>query len=180
MSAQPRGGFLGMLVVLAFVAALTGAVYLTAISSFPSPEETLKQLQAIAALRAEESPAVLAVRTGTLETLSEDEGPFLEVDLGEFSISSIQPLTQSTITISFHLYGSISQTDHASFMARYSGREHVFRDAIVVILRQAERNDLSEPALGLIKRRILAKSTALLGEPGLHEVVFSDFSVVER
>lgn len=180
MAVESRGSVLGVVVWLAFVAAVTGAVYLTAISSFPSAEETLQQLQAIAAQRSAASPAALAIQSESLETLADDEGDLVEVDLGEYSISSIQPLTQSTITISFHLYGSTRAADQAAFLARYAAREHQFRDAIVVILRQAERNDLAEAALGLIKRRILAKSTALLGEPGLREIVFSDFSVVER
>ena len=40
--------------------------------------------------------------------------------------------------------------------------------------------DLTDPGLGLLKRRILAKSNDLLGKPLLRSVVFSDFSFVEQ
>jgi flagellar FliL protein len=41
-------------------------------------------------------------------------------------------------------------------------------------------SDLSDPALGLIKRQILAKTNSLLGEPLLKEIIFSDFAVVQQ
>ena len=58
--------------------------------------------------------------------------------------------------------------------------KHRFRDQIIIIVRNAQLADLTDPGLGLIKRQILAKTNALLGEPLLKGVVFSDFVVVEQ
>ncbi len=49
-----------------------------------------------------------------------------------------------------------------------------------MIVRNSQITDLSDPGLGLLKRQILAKTNALLGEPLLKEVIFSDFVVVEQ
>jgi flagellar FliL protein len=54
------------------------------------------------------------------------------------------------------------------------------RDQVITIIRNAEMADLADPGLGLIKRQILAKTNALLGEPLLKGVIFSDFAVVEQ
>jgi flagellar basal body-associated protein FliL len=130
-----------------------------------------------------------------------------EVDLGRFSITSIDPASNSTLLIDFHLYGAViaEPVDHAAEEAEADGHggghgkkaegepedhsrfgkllkknKHRFRDQVIVVIRNAQMSDLSDPALGLIKRQILAKTNSLLGEPMLKEVIFSDFAVVQQ
>jgi flagellar FliL protein len=50
---------------------------------------------------------------------------------------------------------------------------------VIVTLRGAEVNDLTDAGLGLLKRTILEKTNAILGKPLLKLVVFSDFSFVQ-
>ena len=40
--------------------------------------------------------------------------------------------------------------------------------------------DFTDPSLGLIKRKILARTNDVLGKPLIEEVVFSDFSFIEE
>ena len=129
-----------------------------------------------------------------------------EVDLGKFSITSIDPATNTTILIDFHLYGGVlvepgdelvdahaeehggegkkksegEPEDHSRFGRLLKKNKHRFRDQVIVIIRNAQMSDLSDPALGLIKRQILAKTNTLFGEPLLKEVIFSDFAVVQQ
>jgi flagellar FliL protein len=131
-----------------------------------------------------------------------------EVDLGRFSITSIDPTSQTTMLIDFHLYGAVlyEPEDHAAAEEAAGGHgddhgkkkedaepedntrfgrllkknKHRFRDQVIVVIRNAQMPDLSDPALGLIKRQILAKTNSLLGEPLLKEVIFSDFAVVQQ
>jgi flagellar FliL protein len=132
-----------------------------------------------------------------------------EVDLGRFSITSIDPASNSTLLIDFHLYGAViaEPEEHAAEEAEGHGdghggghgkkaegepedksrfgkllkkNKHRFRDQVIVVIRNAQMSDLSDPALGLIKRQILAKTNSLLGEPLLKEVIFSDFAVVQQ
>lgn len=130
-----------------------------------------------------------------------------EVDLGRFSITSIDPASNTTLLIDFHLYGAVlvepgdehgaeeeegghgghgkkkeegEPEDHSRFGKLLKKNKHRFRDQVIVIIRNAQMSDLSDPALGLIKRQILAKTNSLLGEPMLKEVIFSDFAVVQQ
>ena len=129
-----------------------------------------------------------------------------ECDLGKFSITSIDPSTNTTLLIDFHLYGAVlsepehenagaaeghddghgkkngdaEPEDHSKFGKLLKKNKHRFRDQVIVIIRNAQMSDLSDPALGLIKRQILAKTNSLFGEPLLKEVIFSDFAVVQQ
>jgi flagellar basal body-associated protein FliL len=128
-----------------------------------------------------------------------------EVDLGKFSVTSIDPATNTTLLIDFHLYGGVlvepgdevaegSTSEHGEGNKKTEGEpddntrfgrllkktKHRFRDQVIVIIRNAQMSDLSDPALGLIKRQILAKTNTLFGEPLLKEVIFSDFAVVQQ
>ena len=47
-------------------------------------------------------------------------------------------------------------------------------------IRNCRVEDLTDPGLALLKRKILAKSNELLGKPMLHTVLFSDFSFIEQ
>ena len=140
-------------------------------------------------------------------TLDDPHAERREVDLGRFSITSIDPASNSTLLIDFHLYGAViaEPEEHATEEAEGDGHggghgkktegepednsrfgkllkknKHRFRDQVIVVIRNAQMSDLSDPALGLIKRQILAKTNSLLGEPLLKEVVFSDFAVVQQ
>ena len=62
----------------------------------------------------------------------------------------------------------------------YERNKHRFRDLVLFEIRNSEYDDLMDPGLGLIKRRILEKSNALLGKSILKTVVFSDFTYVEQ
>jgi flagellar FliL protein len=138
-------------------------------------------------------------------TLEDPHAERREVDLGRFSITSIDPASNSTLLIDFHLYGAViaeheehaaeesaghgdghgkkteeEPEDHSRFGKLLKKNKHRFRDQVIVVIRNAQTSDLSDPALGLIKRQILAKTNSLLGEPLLKEVIFSDFAVVQQ
>ena len=132
-----------------------------------------------------------------------------EVDLGRFSVTSVDSGSSTTLLIDFHLYGAVlaEPAEHAAESADEHGEghgdghgkkeegepvdnsrfgrllaknKHRFRDQVIVVIRNAQMSELSDPALGLIKRQILAKTNSLLGEPLLKEVIFSDFAVVQQ
>jgi flagellar FliL protein len=138
-------------------------------------------------------------------TMDDPHAERREVDLGRFSITSIDPASNSTLLIDFHLYGAIvaepeehpaeeasehgqghgkkteeGPDDNSRFGKLLKKNKHRFRDQVIVVIRNAQMSDLSDPALGLIKRQILAKTNSLLGEPLLKEVIFSDFAVVQQ
>jgi len=103
-----------------------------------------------------------------------------EVDLGEFTVTGYQPVSNATLFISFHLYGTIRHKDSDEFSSRLDDSKHRIRDNVIVIIRSAEITDLTDAGLGLIKRRILETTNKTLGKPLLQGVVFSDFSFIEQ
>ncbi len=103
-----------------------------------------------------------------------------EVDLGEFTVTAYQPVSNSTLFISFHLYGSVMNKHGEDFSRRLSDNKFRIRDNVIVIIRSAEIADLTDAGLGLIKRRILETTNKTLGKPLLQAVMFSDFSFVEQ
>jgi hypothetical protein len=118
-----------------------------------------------------------------------------EVDLGAFNLTVFNPKANNNLLIDFHLYGTVTSgggeaaaekkdesgdDDSAKLERMLKGHKHRFRDQVIITVRNSQIADLADPGLGLLKRQILAKTNALLGEPLLKEVIFSDFVVVEQ
>lgn len=106
--------------------------------------------------------------------------PEMEVDLGEFSLTALQPASNTTLLIEFHLFGTIRTAKDDQFSELYEGNRHRIREQVLMTIRSAELADLTDPGLGLIKRQILEKTNRALGKPLLLGVIFSDFIVVEQ
>lgn len=115
------------------------------------------------------------------EEAEEAEPPdTLEVDLGEFSVTVYQPVSNSTLRIDFHLFGTVPGEQGKEFTKLFEETKHRFRDQVLMIVRSAEMTDLTDAGLGLIKRRIQDRGNKLLGKPLLQSVIISDFAFVEH
>jgi len=112
----------------------------------------------------------------------EDEAAedLVEVSLGEFGVSSYQPLTNTTLRIDFELYGIVLQEDASTVEQLLEENRHRYREGVIVIMRSAEMTDFTDAGLGLIKRKILEKTNRTLGRALLRDVVFSEFSFIEQ
>lgn len=104
----------------------------------------------------------------------------LEVNLGNYGISSHNPVSNTTMRIIFDLFGTVKEEEEAEFTELFEKNQHRLRDTVIFEIRSAELTDLTDPGLGLIKRRILEKSNTLLGKAILQEVFVSDFSFLEQ
>ena len=142
------------------------------------------------------------------EASAEEHAEQHDVDLGKFSLTTIDPIANTTLLIEFHLVGAVvadhferevkgwtereGSAGHGStagaladdntttFGKLFKQNKNRFRDQVIMIIGNAQISDLSDPRLGLIKGQILAKTNLLLGEPLLKEVQFSDFAVVQQ
>ena len=103
-----------------------------------------------------------------------------EEPLGDFNMSAFQPLSSTTIRIDFKLWGIVAVDETGDFREQYDANENRIREQILIIMRSADIDDLSEAGLGLIKRKILDKTNHLLSKPFLQSVLFSNFSFVEQ
>ncbi|MBN2579307.1 MAG: flagellar basal body-associated FliL family protein [Pirellulales bacterium] len=104
----------------------------------------------------------------------------LEVDLGDFNVTSFQPSSNTTFRIDFHLYGIVDAPAKEEFLNLLEENQHRFRDQVIITIRSAEIADLSDAGLGALKRKILEKTNRLLGKPLMRSVIFSDFLFIEQ
>jgi flagellar basal body-associated protein FliL len=103
-----------------------------------------------------------------------------EVELGKYNVVVHHPASNITLRVNFHLIGTVEEKEHQEFEALLEKNQHRLRDQAIFEIRNCQIEDLTDPGLALLKRRILAKSNDLLGKPLLRSVVFSDFSFVEQ
>ena len=171
-----KSAVLGKLILLTLLASLVVAECIAASFFLPSAEETA----ALAGMPVEEKPTESSGVMAELEAMDAEVKNQMEVDLGQFGVTAFQPLSNTTMRIDFHLYGTISKDYEEDFLAAWEGSQHRLRDQVIVTLRSSELGDLTDAGLGLIKRRILEKTNRTLGKPYLRSVIFSDFSFIEQ
>ncbi|MFV2066455.1 MAG: hypothetical protein ACC645_05705 [Pirellulales bacterium] len=169
-------GAKGKLMALAFVLFVVLMECAIAVLVFPSAQDTEAMAQAM--LAHQDSTDPLVVEPGDLEESGDQKRE--EVDLGEFDVSSYQPLSNTTIRINLHLWGTVLTDDKEEVLQRIEERQQRMREQILVTLRSAEVTDLADANLGLIKRRILEKTNRTFGKPLLQQIVFSEFSFFEQ
>jgi len=104
----------------------------------------------------------------------------MEVDLGQFTVTTHQPAANTTMRIDFRLYGILARKNKEDFEKAMKAIQQRFREQVLVTVRSAEGPDLADAGLGLIKRQILEKTNALLGKPLLRAIIISDFSYMEQ
>jgi Flagellar basal body-associated protein FliL len=110
----------------------------------------------------------------------EHAGHEVEVELGKFNVVIHQPAANLTMRVNFHLIGTLPERASNEFEELLHHNEHRLRDQVIFEIRNSRVEDLTDPGLALLKRKILAKSNELLGKPILHTVLFSDFSYIEQ
>jgi len=103
-----------------------------------------------------------------------------EVELGIYNITRYNPTTNTTMAIDFELYGAVLADDVAEFQRLFDNSQARVREQVIMSLHAAGSTDLTDPGLGLIKRRILEKTNRALGQPLVRDVMFTKFNFVER
>ena len=109
-----------------------------------------------------------------------DGEPSAEVDLADYSVTAYQPLSNTTLRIDFHLYGTVPQSKQSEFENLFEESKHRVREQVIVTIRSSEITDLTDAGLGLIKRKLHDKINRTLGTTLLQTVIVSDFSFVEQ
>ena len=178
LSAGFGSSLLGKLAVLLFVAVVIAGECLVAVLLLPTASETT--VMATATLDRRAQAAELPLKPSEPEEKEEELIDQMEVDLGDFNVTSYQPLSQTTLRLDFHLYGTVAADEKAEFDIKMEESTHRFREQVIVIMRSSELTDLTDAGLGLIKRKVLEKSNRIFGKPLLRTIIFSDFSFIEQ
>ncbi len=171
-----HAGLIGKIKIAVFLLVVIAAECAAAYMFIPTAYDTAEMAQAMLAVAHGEDEI-----EDELEADAEDQEILrIEVDMGEFSITSYQPVTNTTLRIDFHLYATVLETEENDFQLRLVDNQQRVRDQVLITLRSSEETDLTDPGLGLIKRKILETTNRALGKPFLQEVIFSEFSLVEQ
>ena len=101
------------------------------------------------------------------------------VELGDFSVKVFNPVTRVVLRTDFRLEGVTSCADQDAFEQFIQGNHRFFREQVMVSVRNSDLEELTDPKLHLLKRRIIARVNLALGEPFLISVDVKDFNLLE-
>jgi flagellar FliL protein len=170
---EAKSSAFGKIKILLFVALVIGAECTVVYWYLPSAAES-------AALAGSAVEKKGDAKTALKHDAEKDQNSQVEVDLGEFNVTAYQPVSNTTLRIDFHLYGTVLAAEQKLFMSRLEENQHRFREQVIVTVRSSEITDLTDAGLGLVKRKIMDKTNRMLGKQLLQTIIFSDFSFIEQ
>jgi len=173
--AKSGRGLIGKLLIVGLMSSVIAIECLLAYLFIPSPDE-------VAALAEENMTKKLSATFATVGSpAGRDElKNLVEIPLGDYSITISQRGSSTALRADFTLAGTVlasEEADLSTMMIKYPAR---FREIVLYEFRNSEREDLDDPELGLIKRRILEKSNNLFGKQILKTLMVPDFSYIEQ
>jgi flagellar basal body-associated protein FliL len=175
--------FMKILIIAGFVGTVILAECLVAYMMIPSTADIEAKLKMQTAAEAEAAPTTeeSATKAGEEEKTAETPTEELsqEVDLGKFNLTLHRQASDVTLKVNFHLIGTVEGKKQAENKTLLEKNQHRLRDKIIFEVRNCDIADLTDPGLGLLKRRILEKCNEMLGKPVLESVVFSEFSYTQ-
>lgn len=169
------GGLMGKLMIAGFMGGVIAVECLLAYLFIPSADE-------VAALAEENMTKKLPATLATEEITNAQDAlkGMVEIPLGDYTITIAQRNSSIALRADFTLAGTVLATEEAAFSALMNKHPARFREIVLYEFRNSDREDLDDPELGLIKRRILEKSNNLFGKQILKTLMFPDFSYIEQ
>ncbi|QDU88223.1 Flagellar basal body-associated protein FliL [Pirellulimonas nuda] len=172
---QPRGGFVKLLIPIGIVSALVVVELVAAAVLMPTAQQTDAVARELAAARAGKEA------DNTSELADGVSGEDLrEVELGKIPVTRYNPENDTTLNIDLELYAVVLADDEALMKQRLESNASRVKEQIILTLLSSNTADLSDPGLGLIKRRISDKVNRALGRTLVREVLVTKFNFVER
>jgi hypothetical protein len=114
------------------------------------------------------------------EDVIDDEDAIKEFQLGEYGIVFVPPGSDRSHRVEFHLFGTVKSKDEKRLEELFTARQGRFRHRMILEVRNATMDELTENQLGLIQRRILATSNEILEEPILLGIGFNNYQLIEE
>jgi len=100
-------------------------------------------------------------------------------ELGQFSIRMFDPLTRTTLRTDFRLEGRTVCPDKQAFDHFMQSNHRLFREQVMVTLRNCQPEELADPDLRLLGRKLVARVNRALDRQFLKSVEFKDFALFE-
>lgn len=103
-----------------------------------------------------------------------------EVDLGQYAATIWQPERQTSLLISFQLYGTVKSAQAGEFESRYEEKKHRIRERLLVAARQLSLNDVTDPSLANLRSIAVKIVNEQLGKRMVDSIVVSEFVHAEK
>lgn len=103
-----------------------------------------------------------------------------EVEIGSFNCTNNMAAPGSILHINFRLFVTIPNSDKIDFEEAESQHEHRLKEAVLVVLRKSTLEDLNDPELSTIKRRIQEAINKVVNKSYVKDVVISEFRTLEQ
>jgi flagellar basal body-associated protein FliL len=169
-TAPSRGGMAGKMIAAVVIVLVIVIESVVAFVVTPDPKQIAADVRAeIKAEYEEATPDADLV-------ISEDGKPQVEIELGQFDVAIHDAAADTTYHVMCKVVGSVNEEDQPEFTELLANNQNRMRERIMIEFRSASVADLNEAGLGLIKRRILEKSNALLGKPLIKKVIFPEYN----
>lgn len=112
----------------------------------------------------------------------DDPNAVKEFALGTYSVVFTPPGSDRNYSVEFRLFGTVKSKDEKELERLFTERQGRFNHRMILEVRNATMDELTENQLGLIQRRILATSNDILGgeHPILLGVGFNDYQLREE
>ncbi len=104
----------------------------------------------------------------------------VEIELGDFDVTAFQPISQTTMRITFQLYGTIHEDYEREFNELKADNDRRLSEQMIAVIRGASVTDLTDPNLDLIRRKLLDKVNKTIGKQLIKSVIIPEFSYVEQ
>ncbi len=111
---------------------------------------------------------------------AKDGDKIVEFPLGLFSPTFTPAGSDRNCRVELELFGTVKQKNLEKLKELHADRVNRFKMRMMLEIRNATMDELSEIHLGLLQRRILATSTEVLGEDLLLSVGFGEYQVIEE
>ena len=102
-----------------------------------------------------------------------------KAELGDFSIKIYDPVTGASLKSDFHLEGNTVFDDKEGFDEFMLSNRRLFREQITVAMRTCNVNDLADPNLKLIEKKLVSRVNRAMGRSVLKSVRITDHSLYE-
>lgn len=112
---------------------------------------------------------------GKDQPAEEKEPELVGFELGAFVLKDYQPLGDVTTRLIFRAHASVKEDQSELFAKRLENRRHRVREQILIAARLAEPEELQDPSLEKLRRRILLRIRHSLPELPIDEVYLSEF-----
>lgn len=101
------------------------------------------------------------------------------VNLGRYCVRTFNPITRVSQQADFQLEGVTACRNRRAFQAFLKSNHRFFREQVMISVRNSQQDELLDPDLRLLKRRIVARVNLAMDEPFLKSVAIKDFCLLE-